>query len=140
MMIVLKRTENFDARLKKIESELGHKRYAIVSESEDEGITLPLESVQQLEEFEATLQNKKTFKKMIQRLKFCEGRKITITTNLVLNKLISDELASQFSWHEAVKANCASYTDIEIEMTVGYWLAQASTRINRRTLSKTQNM
>ncbi|KAL1492508.1 hypothetical protein ABEB36_010752 [Hypothenemus hampei] len=151
MMIVLKRTENLDARLKSIESELSHKRDVIVSENEDEAITLPLESVQQLEEFEATLQDKKTFKKMIQRFKFCEGRKITRLTNLILNKLISDELASEFSWHgkkgkkifkenKAVKANCASCTDTEIEIAVGHWLAQASTRINRRTLPKKRNM
>ncbi|KAL1487929.1 hypothetical protein ABEB36_015314 [Hypothenemus hampei] len=101
IMTILKRTENLDVRLRRIESELGHntKTDLIVSESEDEAITLPLQSVEQLEDFDATLKNKDTFKKMLKRLKFCEGRKVTITTNLILKKLISDELATEFSWH-----------------------------------------
>ncbi|KAL1516192.1 hypothetical protein ABEB36_000111 [Hypothenemus hampei] len=73
---LLKRTENIDIRLKRIEAELGNRKELI--ESEDEAITLPLNSVEDVEEFETELKDKQTFNKMIQRLKFCTGKKLML--------------------------------------------------------------
>ncbi|KAL1514046.1 hypothetical protein ABEB36_003370 [Hypothenemus hampei] len=60
---LLKRTENIDIRLKRIEAELGNRKELI--ESEDEAITLPLNSVEDVEEFETELKDKQTFNKMV---------------------------------------------------------------------------
>ncbi|KAL1488792.1 hypothetical protein ABEB36_014590 [Hypothenemus hampei] len=94
---LLKRTENIDIRLKRIEAELGNRKELI--ESEDEAITLPLNSVEDVEEFETELKDKQTFNKMIQRLKFCTGKKVNAIVNLILKKLFSNELAAEYSWH-----------------------------------------
>ncbi|KAL1489113.1 hypothetical protein ABEB36_014057 [Hypothenemus hampei] len=146
---LLKRTENIDVRLKHIEAELSNKSQII--ESEDEAITLPLKSVEDIEEFEEELKNKQTFNKMIQRMKFCSGKTVNFVVNSILKKLFTNELAAEFSWHgkkgkkplnklirltklikKAVQVNCSSSTDNQIETSAGYWLAQANIRIKRQ--------
>ncbi|KAL1506652.1 hypothetical protein ABEB36_005977 [Hypothenemus hampei] len=128
---LLKRTENIDIRLKRIEAELGNRKELI--ESEDEAITLPLNSVEDVEEFETELKDKQTFNKMIQRLKFCTGKKLMLFWHgkkgkKPLNKLI--RLTKLIK--KAVQVNCPTSTDTQIESAGGYWLAQASIRIKRK--------
>ncbi|KAL1487624.1 hypothetical protein ABEB36_015713 [Hypothenemus hampei] len=98
LILVLKRTENLDARLKHIESELAIRKNVLENESEDETITLPLQSVEELQEFEASLHDKGTFKKMLKRFKFCEGKTVSTVTNAVLKKIMNNVTATEYSW------------------------------------------
>ncbi|KAL1488618.1 hypothetical protein ABEB36_014421 [Hypothenemus hampei] len=153
VITLLKRTANFDTRLKRIEKEVSNstRSNSIISESEDEESTLPLKDVEQLQEFETMLHDKETFKKMIERFKCCKNKKVTTVTNAVLRKLITDELAMEYSWQgrkgkksinklsrlsqfikKVVRVNCASCTDSKIESAAGYWFAQAKSRIQRQ--------
>ncbi|XP_077255493.1 uncharacterized protein LOC143893696 [Temnothorax americanus] len=105
----------------------------VVNEENEENVTWPFHTDEQLLEFERKLKNPIFFQKMSSSFKMIGGDKVNLATNAILSRLIADTFAKKYSWHEQKgKKVFAQFLTAKLFIKAALiWLAQATTREKR---------